>query len=105
MYAGYIVEDAPVEALYEHPAHPYTWSLLRSLPGVQGRSKGHGERLEAIRGMPPDLVRLPSVPGCPFAPRCKFAKEPCLRHNPPLREIAGEHKAACWVDLQTGELR
>ena len=69
MYAGRIVEEAPVRALFRDPRHPYTRGLLASLPGR------HGERLRAIEGTVPRLGHIPS--GCPFAPRCPDRFEPC----------------------------
>ena len=100
MYAGFIVENALVNELYENPLHPYTSALLRSLPRMDG---GAGEKLENIEGTPPDLVHFPV--GCPFAPRCKFAVDKCLEANPMLEEIAPKHHVACWVDMKTGGLR
>jgi oligopeptide transport system ATP-binding protein len=99
MYAGFIVEEAPVEELYGNPRHPYTKALLRSLPRMDGSV---GESLETIEGLPPDLIALPK--GCPFAARCDYTKEKC-KVNPPLEEVAPGHKMACWVDVDTGELR
>lgn len=99
MYAGFIVEDAPVQELYEHPTHPYTSLLLRSLPRLDSlRSK-----LDAIEGLPPDLVDLPE--GCPFAERCPYVKDVCHSMNPPLYQVSPNHRAACWVDIKTGEMR
>jgi oligopeptide/dipeptide ABC transporter ATP-binding protein len=100
MYAGFIVEDAPVDDLYDNPRHPYTKALLRSLPRMDGSP---GEKLETIEGLPPDLVALPQ--GCPFAARCKYAKPICREQRPPLEEIAPGRRLACWVDVDTGELR
>ena len=100
MYAGMIMEDAPVDDLYENPRHPYTKALLRSLPRMDGSP---GEKLETIEGLPPDLIALPQ--GCPFAARCKMAKEICFEQRPPLEEIAPGRRLACWVDVDTGELR
>jgi len=100
MYAGYVVEDAPVDSLYEDPRHPYTYSLLRSLPKL---TEQPGEKLETIEGLPPDLLELPQ--GCPFVPRCKFVKDKCRHENPGLVEISLDHNIACWVDIKTGELR
>ncbi len=100
MYAGFIVEDAPFDDLYDNPRHPYTKALLRSLPRMDGSP---GEKLETIEGLPPDLVALP--PGCPFAARCKYAKPICREQRPPLEEIAPGRRLACWVDVDTGELR
>lgn len=100
MYAGFIVEDASVGDLYENPRHPYTLALLRSLPRVDGL---RNEKLEVIQGLPPDLTQIP--PGCPFAPRCAFVKDKCWEQNPPLEEHVPGHLAACWVNVDTGELR
>ncbi len=101
MYAGFIVESADVDELYARPRHPYTAALLRSLPRVDGSSVG--EQLESIDGLPPDLIQLP--PGCPFAPRCVFVQDKCKTENPQLEEISPDHKIACWIDVDTGELR
>lgn len=100
MYAGFVVEEAPVNELYAHSQHPYTRALLRSLPQVDG---SRSDTLEVIEGMPPDLIALPK--GCPFADRCSFVKEKCVQENPPLAEISPNHRSACWVDIETGELR
>jgi oligopeptide transport system ATP-binding protein len=100
MYAGYIVEEAKVEELYGNPLHPYAYLLLQSLPRMDEEP---GAALESIQGLPPDLIDLP--PACPFAERCPFVKDLCLQYNPPLFEIEPGHKSACWVDMETGELR
>jgi len=100
MYAGFVVEDAPIEDLYATPRHPYTAALLRSLPRVDSSER---RKLKVIEGLPPDLVALPQ--GCPFAARCDFVKEKCRTENPPLVEYAPKHMAACWVNIETGELR
>ncbi len=91
MYAGFIVETAPVREIYKQTSHPYTLGLLQSLPKVTAREK---RRLIPIEGRPPDLLQEPSH--CPFAPRCRFAVERCWQENPPLRVIAPRHSAACW---------
>ena len=100
MYAGHIVEEADVMELYEAPLHPYTMGLLRSIPPMDG---SHGDKLESIEGSPPDLMNLPI--GCPFSPRCPFSQSTCEHHAPPLYEHTPGHKAACWVDLNTGLVR
>ncbi|RME36933.1 MAG: ABC transporter ATP-binding protein [Thermoflexia bacterium] len=97
MYAGFIVEKGTVDDIYDNPCHPYTLALLRSLPRVDRSSR---ERLAAIPGLPPDLLRLP--PGCPFAPRCTYRQERCLVENPGLRSVGDRHEVACWVDVRTG---
>ena len=100
MYLGKIVELADRDRLYKEPQHPYTRALLRSLPRVDG---SRSQKLESIEGLPPDLIMLPR--GCPFAPRCTYVKDKCLEVNPPLEEISGHHKIACWVNVDTGDLR
>jgi oligopeptide/dipeptide ABC transporter ATP-binding protein len=92
MYAGRVVESGPTRQVFDHPEHPYTWSLLRSVPRVDERRH---ERLISIQGMPPDLSRLPA--GCKFHPRCLFKVERCLREEPPLVEVAADQEARCWV--------
>jgi oligopeptide/dipeptide ABC transporter ATP-binding protein len=113
MYAGYVVEDAPVDDLYGSPRHPYTLGLLGSLPRqragygnpaytacepgygtpARGRDEGHRPRLASIPGQPPSLLAL--GPGCPFAPRCTCATGQCTE-NPALVSIAPHHLVACW---------
>ncbi len=99
MYAGYLVEEAPVKELYGDPRHPYTIGLLGSVPRLDEERK---ERLTSIEGLPPDQINMP--PGCPFAPRCAYAIERCLEENPSLRTVAPHHKIACWVDLKSGQV-
>jgi oligopeptide transport system ATP-binding protein len=101
MYAGYVVEEADVFELYEHPSHPYTLSLLKSLPRVD--SHRHDERLATIPGFPPDGITI--MPGCPLAPRCSFAIDRCMHENPALTLLDTDHKVACWVDVSTGRER
>jgi len=100
MYAGFIVEHAGVDDVYDNPRHPYTLSLLGALPRVD---MSRSERLTSIPGMPPNLIGLPR--GCPFAPRCQFVQDKCRQENPPLASIAPKHEVACWVDSRTGGLR
>lgn len=100
MYAGYIVEEADVYKIYENPRHPYTFSLLKSLPRVDSKRY---ERLAIIHGSPPDCLHLPH--GCPFKPRCAFSVERCSQENPTLEVIENDHRIACWVDVNTGRER
>ena len=97
MYAGYIVEDAPVRELFANPRHPYTLGLLGSLPRLDERVS---RKLDSIPGQPPNLIRLPR--GCPFASRCAFAVERCRAENPTLEEVAPHHRAACWERERVG---
>jgi oligopeptide/dipeptide ABC transporter ATP-binding protein len=90
MYAGKVVEYAPVEELFQNPRHPYTVGLFRSLPRV-GHEK---ERLEVIRGNVPNPLEFPT--GCKFWPRCPHATDRCKSAEPALETIAPEHTVACW---------
>ncbi len=95
MYAGRIVEQAPTAALFAAPRHPYTLGLLQSIPRLDQQQ----ERLDPIPGRPPALSALGE--GCRFAPRCAFVQERCGREHPELREVGREHRAACWVDVDS----
>ncbi len=92
MYAGKVVEEAPVGELFANPRHPYTQGLIRSIPRLDRAGAGK-TRLEAIPGTVPSLLSPP--PGCRFAPRCRYATEACLAAEPALREVAPEHRVAC----------
>jgi oligopeptide transport system ATP-binding protein len=101
MYAGYVMEEASVNALYENPRHPYTNALLGALPRVDRR---RDKRLKSIPGAPPSLLVEPY--GCPFKTRCEFVIERCKTDNPSLTPVAqNHHTIACWVDLKTGAPR
>jgi oligopeptide transport system ATP-binding protein len=100
MYGGYFVEEAPVKQLYGNPQHPYTLGLMKSLPRLDAKEK---RRLLSIDGIPPVLYEQPT--SCPFAPRCSYAIDRCRNENPPLEQIAPNHRIACWVDINTGEER
>ena len=91
MYSGLIIEKAPTIALYEHTAHPYTLGLLDSLPSMDLDSH---KKLIPIEGRPPNLLAAPTY--CPFAPRCRWAKELCWLSVPPLMEVEPGHTSACW---------
>ena len=91
MYAGHIVESASTEEIFANPRHPYTVGLLKSIPRLDATRK---EKLEPIRGLPPDLIDLPDM--CPFVPRCNYAREKCEQKNPPLLEVNPGHWSACW---------
>ena len=94
MYAGEIVEEGPVNQIFESPQHPYTWSLLRSMPRLDADRR---ERLRSIEGLPPDLIALP--PGCKFSPRCPFRIERCFSDEPTLEPVGPAQKASCWVTM------
>ena len=92
MYAGKVVEEAPVGELFRAPRHPYTQGLIRSIPRVDTAAVAR-KRLEAIPGVVPGLLNPPE--GCRFAPRCAHAKPECTAATPQLREVGERHRAAC----------
>ncbi|MGI5357193.1 ABC transporter ATP-binding protein [Streptomyces sp. CA-252508] len=89
MYAGRIVETAPVHDIYKAPAHPYTRGLLDSIPRLDHK----GRELYAIKGLPPNLTAIP--PGCPFHPRCPRARDVCRTDLPPLYRVSQDRRSAC----------
>jgi oligopeptide/dipeptide ABC transporter ATP-binding protein len=91
MYAGRIVEQGATEDVFANPEHPYTWSLLRSIPRLDADEHEH---LKPIEGSPPDMIRLPS--GCKFHPRCQFAVDRCVDEEPELVPVRRQ-LARCWV--------
>jgi oligopeptide transport system ATP-binding protein len=98
MYAGAVAETAETEELFANPRHPYTLGLLNSIPRLDMRTK---QKLDPIRGLPPDLIDLPDM--CPFSPRCDFSEEICERRAPVLREVGPGHQVSCWFDIINGE--
>jgi peptide/nickel transport system ATP-binding protein len=92
MYAGQVIEEAPVAELFAHPRHPYTQGLIRSIPRID-LAATHKQKLEAIAGTVPKLIAPPA--GCRFAPRCKHATPACTAATPVLREVAPGHHLAC----------
>ena len=93
MYAGKVVEYGAAEDIFEHPAHPYTWGVLQSIPPEDTSSR---EQLRPILGTPPDLFDPPE--GCPFAARCPYAMKACTSLYPPVYTQTGEsHWASCWL--------
>jgi oligopeptide transport system ATP-binding protein len=99
MYAGRIVENAPVHDIYKAPAHPYTKGLLESIPRVDLK----GQDLYAIKGLPPNLLDLPT--GCSFHPRCPYRQDNCVVDVPALYEISGTRSSAChyWREVLDGD--
>lgn len=91
MYAGRIVESAPVRELFNNPVHPYTNALLNSLPKMEVKM----DKLYSIEGQPPELHALP--PGCSFAPRCPEAKDICTQEYPPQSAVKEGHYVSCWL--------
>ncbi|MFI1333818.1 ABC transporter ATP-binding protein [Streptomyces sp. NPDC020845] len=99
MYAGRIVETAPVRDLYRRPAHPYTRGLLDSVPRLDGGGADRGRELYAIKGLPPGPADLP--PGCPFTPRCPRAQDICRTERPPLYVVT--YGDAAYGDAAYGD--
>jgi len=92
MYAGHIVESAPVRQIFETPAHPYTTGLLQSIPRL---NQERGAKLVPIGGQPPDLLNPPV--GCPYSPRCPKVQTRCRQELPELKRVGrGEQVAACF---------
>ena len=97
IYAGTVVESAEVVPLFQQPQHPYTWSLLRTLPRLDEIDR----RLEPLRGVPPDMTNLPDE--CPFLPRCHKALSRCREeYRPPLEEVSPDHLVACYNPVEVG---
>lgn len=101
MYAGRIVEEGPVRAVFRNPRHPYTIGLLASMPrlGEATRMKQAGQQLAAIPGVVPSLTDMPQ--GCAFSPRCRFAIDACRVAVPPLAEVNAGHSSRCirWQEI------
>ena len=94
MYAGKIVEEAPVDILFNDPSHPYTQGLIASVPKL-----GSGVKvLPSIPGSVPDLSAMPE--GCRFAPRCKYATDKCRTQEPPLAVVGENQKCRCWLKIE-----
>jgi peptide/nickel transport system ATP-binding protein/oligopeptide transport system ATP-binding protein len=91
MYAGKVVEESPVEDLFDEPLHPYTGALLASIPRMYGRQ----ERLFVIEGAAPSLLHLPD--GCAFAPRCSLVKPVCLQKRPHMIDVGDGRGVRCWL--------
>ena len=91
MYAGKAVEYAPAVDLFDHPCHPYTLALIKSIPKPDDDRK----RLDAIPGIVPSLYHLPD--GCRFSDRCSRAQHRCHEEEPPLTEVAPKHRCRCWL--------
>ncbi|MDP5361414.1 MAG: ABC transporter ATP-binding protein, partial [Paracoccaceae bacterium] len=97
MYAGQVVEHAPVHELFSHPQHPYTRALLKTIPTITGK---RAARLTIIEGQPPIMTSPPNA--CPFRDRCDVAFDRCARENPPRYDLGDGHDAACFYDARTG---
>lgn len=93
MYAGRLVEKAPVEEIFHHPIHPYTAGLMLAFPSIIGPRR----QLAMLPGEPPDLLNPP--PGCRFHPRCSYATSICREQVPEFKNYGNDHYAACWHPL------
>ena len=92
LYGGLVMEEASIFDIFEHPSHPYTLGLLASIPALdQDKSR----RLLPIPGSPPDMTKPPL--GCPFAPRCPYARVICGQSLPEMRALSKDHKSRCWL--------
>lgn len=89
MYAGRVVEYAPVEKIFKKPLHPYTKALLNVILDINTK------KVETIEGHPPSVTD--EIKGCPFHPRCAYCFEKCTKEEPCLKEVKPSHKAACWL--------
>jgi oligopeptide/dipeptide ABC transporter ATP-binding protein len=98
MYAGRVVEAGETRQIFKNPQHPYTWSLLRSIPRIDANRKN---RLVTIPGNPPDLGNPPAA--CKFHPRCRFRVPRCSVEEPPLAEVDAGQQARCWVLMRNVE--
>ncbi len=101
MYAGNVVEEAPVRDLFKKPCHPYTRGLLGSVP-VIGRKEEMGRRLQEIPGMVPSFMDLPE--GCSFHPRCSEAGDLCREKDAPMVSLEGERRVRCWNKMEHPEV-
>ncbi len=102
MYAGSLIEQAPIIPLYGSPAHPYTERLLAAIPRVDLK----GQELYTIKGIPPNLTDIPA--GCAFHPRCPYAQKPiCFEQVPPLVDVADGRRSAChfWKEVLDGTIQ
>ena len=97
MYAGKVVEEAPVNALFKDPRHPYTQGLLGSIP-VIGRKEQTGRRLQEITGIVPSPAQMPQ--GCRFHPRCTKVMDRCRRQEPPVIHLAQHRRVNCWLEVE-----
>ena len=92
LYGGLVMEEAGIDQIFEDPKNPYTLGLLASIPSVdQDKSR----RLQPIPGSPPDMTKPPK--GCPFAPRCQYARRICAEELPEMTQVAQGHRSRCWL--------
>ncbi|CAM2776109.1 ABC transporter ATP-binding protein [Hathewaya histolytica] len=92
MYAGQVIERGTTDEIFYNPKHPYTWALLQSVPRLE---TGNKEKLYALGGTPPDLIKPPV--GCPFADRCDYCMDICKQAMPDTTKLSDTHEASCWL--------
>ena len=92
LYGGLVMEEASIFDIFEHPSHPYTLGLLASIPALD---QDKNKRLLPIPGSPPDMTKPPV--GCPFAPRCPYARVICGSELPQMTEVSEGHHSRCWL--------
>ncbi|MCR5161123.1 MAG: ABC transporter ATP-binding protein [Lachnospiraceae bacterium] len=92
MYGGLIMEEALIDDIFEHPSHPYTMGLLASIPDIH---QDKSVRLQPIPGSPPDMTNPPK--GCPFAPRCPYARKICASSLPDFVQVGERHSSRCFL--------
>ncbi len=92
MYGGLVMEEAMIDDLFEMPGHPYTMGLLASMPDIE---QDKSVRLQPIPGSPPDMTNPPK--GCPFAPRCPYARSICAAELPDFVEVGERHRTRCFL--------
>ncbi len=95
LYGGLVMEEAPIDDLFDYPGHPYTIGLLSSIPDVE---QDKSARLQPIPGSPPDMTNPPK--GCPFAPRCPYARNICNEELPDFVELGEQHRARCFLQYE-----
>ncbi len=92
MYGGLVMEEAGIDEIYAEPKHPYTLGLLASIPKLEQDKR---KRLSPIPGSPPDMTNPPQ--GCPFSPRCPYARNVCAAECPDLKDVGTGHRSRCWL--------
>ncbi len=99
MYGGLVMEESPIDELFANPQHPYTKGLLNSIPSI---TQDKTRRLTPIAGSPPDMIHPPA--GCPFAPRCPYARQICMAQLPPYTVISEGRRSMCWLHAEDAPL-
>ena len=95
MYAGKVVEQGPIDDVIDHPLHPYTQGLFRSIPRMTKEFNEIKQKLKEIPGVVPNLIHLPQ--GCAFGPRCAQRMKICEEKDPEMKEIGPDHHVWCWL--------